>query len=166
MTSASDTALDFLHARATSFFTEALKASSIESAFDRRIRFEGNVLTRLITDGSGPDTINLSQYKRIFVIAIGKAAGPMLEILLDRMKRRQGLRGICCSKYLPKKRNWRIRYFEGGHPLPNEESFAASRAALALLKKAKRDTLVFYLVSGGGSAMFDLPLDPKIALND
>ncbi len=27
----------------------------------------------------------------------------MLEILLDRMKRRKGLRGICCTKYLPEK---------------------------------------------------------------
>lgn len=166
MTPASDTALDFLHARATSFFTEALQASSIESAFDRRIRFDGNSLKRLIPDGSGPDVINLSQYKRIFVIAMGKAAGPMLEVLLDRMKRRKGLRGICCSKYLPKKRNWRFRYFEGGHPLPNEESFAAARAALAMLKKARRDTLVFCLISGGGSAMFDLPLDLKISLPD
>lgn len=166
MTSASDTALDFLHARATSFFTGALQGSSIESAFDRRLRFEGETLQRLLPDGSGPDVINLSQYKRIFVIAIGKAAGPMLDLLLDRMKRRKGLRGICCSKYLPKKRNWRIRYFEGGHPLPNEQSFAASRAALALVKKAKRDTLIFYLISGGGSAMFDLPLDPKITLAD
>lgn len=166
MSPTSDTALDFLHARATNIFTDALAASSIESAFDRRILFEGNTLQRLIPDGSGPDTINLSQYKRIFVIAVGKAAGPMLEILLDRMERRKGLRGICCSKYLPKKRNWRFRYFEGGHPLPNEESFAAARAALALLKKAKRDTLVFYLISGGGSAMFDLPLDPRISLQD
>ena len=166
MTPASDTALDFLHARATEFFTGALEASSIESAFDRRIRFEGKTMRRLIPDGSGPDVINLSQFKRIFVIAVGKAAGPMLEILLDRMKSRKGLRGICCTKYPPKKRNWRFRYFEGGHPLPNEESFAAARAALAMLKKAKRDTLVFFLISGGGSAMFDLPLDPHISLED
>jgi glycerate 2-kinase len=166
MTPASDTALDFLHARATSFFTEALQASSIESAFDRRIRFEGNSLKRLLPDGSGPDIINLAQYKRIFVIAIGKAAGPMLEVLLDRMQRRKGLRGICCSRYLPRTRNWRFRYFEGGHPVPNEESFAAARAALAMLKKARRDTLVFCLISGGGSAMFDLPLDPRISLSD
>lgn len=166
MTPASDVALDFLHARATGIFTQALEASSIESAFDRRLRFEGNTLTRVIPDGSGPDVINLAQYKRIFVIALGKAAGPMLDLLLDRMPRRKGLRGICCSKYLPKKRNWRFRYFAGGHPLPNEESFAAARAALALLKKAKRDTLVFFLISGGGSAMFDLPLDPRISLQD
>jgi hydroxypyruvate reductase len=166
MTQASDTALDFLHARATAFFTGALEASSIGAAFDRRMRFEGNSLRRLIPDGSGPEVINLSQFKRIFVIAIGKAADSMLEILLDRMKRRQGLRGICCTKYLPKKRNWRFRYFEGGHPLPNEESFAAARAALAMLKKSKKDTLVFFLISGGGSAMFDLPLDSRIGLED
>ncbi len=166
MTPAGDTALEFLHTRATEFFTGALEASSIESAFDRRIRFEGNTLKRLIPDGSGPDIIHLSQFKRIFVIALGKAAGPMLEILLDRMQRRQGLRGICCTKYLPKKRNWRFRYFEGGHPLPNEESFDSARAALAMLKKAKKDTLVFFLISGGGSAMFDLPLDPQIGLDD
>ena len=166
MTPTSNTALDLLHARATEFFTGALEACSIESAFDRRLRFDGNTLQRLIPDGSGPDTVNLSQFRRIFVIALGKAAGPMLEILLDRMKRRKGLRGICCTKYLPKKRNWRIRYFEGGHPLPNEQSFAAARATLAMLKKAKRDTLVFFLISGGGSAMFDLPLDPQITLAD
>ena len=166
MTPASDTALDFLHARATEFFSGALEACSIESAFDRRIRFEGNTLVRLIPDGSGPDSINLSQFKRVFVVALGKAAGPMLELLLNRMKRRKGLRGICCTKYLPKKRNWRFRYFEGGHPLPTEESFAAARATLAMLKKAKKDTLVFFLISGGGSAMFDLPLDPQISLND
>lgn len=166
MTPAGDTALDFLHARATEFFLGALDASSIDVAFDRRIRFEGNTLKRLMPDGSGPDVINLSQFKRIFVIALGKAAGPMLEILLDRMERRKGLRGICCSKYLPKKRNWRFRYFEGGHPLPNEESFAAARAALAMVKKAKKDTLIFFLISGGGSAMFDLPLDAHIGLDD
>jgi glycerate 2-kinase len=166
MTPVSDTALDSLHAEAAEIFTGALDACNIESAFDRRLRFEGNVVQRLIPDGSGPDSIHLAHYKKIFVIALGKAAAPMLEVLMERMKRRQGLRGICCSKYLPKKRNWRFRYFEGGHPLPNEESFEAARATLAMLKKAKKDTLIFFLISGGGSAMFDLPLNPQIGLED
>jgi hydroxypyruvate reductase len=90
----------------------------------------------------------------------------MLEVLLNRMKRRKGLRGICCSNQLPKRRSWRFRYFEGGHPVPNEESFAAARAALVMLRKARKDTLIFFLISGGGSAMFDLPIDPKISLDD
>ena len=166
MTPVGDSALDALHATATGIFTGAIEASNIASAFDRRIRIEGNTLHRLLPDGSGPETINLSTYKRIIVIALGKAASPMLEVLLNRMKRRKGLRGICCSNQLPKKRSWRFRYFEGGHPVPNEESFAAARAALVMLRKARKDTLIFFLISGGGSAMFDLPIDPKISLDD
>ena len=166
MTPVSDSVYDIQHSMATEIFTDAIKACSIASAFDRRLRFEGNTLHRLLPDGSGPDSINLSSYKRIFVVALGKAAAPMLETLLSRMPRRQGLRGICCSSQLPKSRNWRFRYFEGGHPLPNEDSFKAAQATLAMLKKAKKDTLIFFLISGGGSAMFDLPLDPKITLED
>jgi hydroxypyruvate reductase len=166
MTPVSDSVYETLHATATEIFKGALDACSVSTAFDRRIRIEGNILHRLLPDGSGPDDINLASYKRIYVIAMGKVAGPMLEVLLDRIKRRKGMRGICCSNQLPKKRNWRFRYFEGGHPVPNEESFDAARATLALLKKAKKDTLVFFLISGGGSAMFDLPLDTHISLED
>ena len=166
MSLATDSTLDSLHATANEIFTGAIGACNIATAFDRRIRFEGNTLHRLIPDGSGPASINLSDYKRIFVIAIGKVSGPMLDTLLDRMTRRKGLRGICCSNQLPKRRNWRFRYFEGGHPVPNEESFAAARAALVMLRKARKDTLIFFLISGGGSAMFDLPLDPQISLDD
>ncbi len=166
MTPASEIALESLHIAATAIFTGALKACDIASAFDRRLQFDDRFLYRLLPDGSGPDTIDLSAYRRVYVIALGKAAGPMLETLLDRMKRRKGLRGICASNQLPTKRNWRIRYFEGGHPLPNEDSFAAARAALALLRKARKDTVVFFLISGGGSAMFDLPLDAHITLEE
>ncbi len=35
-----------------------------------------------------------------------------------------------------------------------------------MLRKARKDTLIFFLISGGGSAMFDLPLDPRISLDD
>jgi len=166
MTPASDPALEAMHSTATEIFTGALKACNIASAFDRRLRFEGHTLIRLMPDGSGPAAIDLSAFKRIFVIAIGKAAGPMLQVLLERMKRRKGLRGICCTNQMPTARNWRFRYFEGGHPLPNEDSFAAARAALALLRKARKDTLVFFLISGGGSAIFDLPLDSHITLEE
>jgi len=166
MTQVSDASLEAMHTAATEIFTSALKACDIPSAFDRRLRFEGHKLHRLMPDGSGPADIDLSAYKRIFVVAIGKAAGPMLQVLLERMNRRKGLRGICCTNQPPTARNWRFRYFEGGHPLPNEDSFSAARAVLALLRKARKDTLVFFLISGGGSAIFDLPLDPQITLEE
>ena len=162
----SDLALESLHTKATEIFTHALNACSIESAFDRRIRFEGAKLHRLLPESGGVSNLDLNCFKRIFVIAIGKAAPAMLDTLLSRMKRRQGLRGICCSGQIPDERNWRVRYFEGGHPLPNEGSFAAGRAALAMLRRARKDTLVFFLISGGASALFDLPLDSDISLED
>src|SRR5579863_4957292 len=102
MTPVSDLVFDTLHSTASEIFTGALAACNIESAFDRRIKFEGNVLKRLVPDGSGPESIDLSAYRRIFVVAVGKAADPMLDVLLTRMKRRKGLRGICCTNQLPK----------------------------------------------------------------
>jgi len=163
---ANDLALESLHTTTTEIFRHALEACSIQSAFDRRIRFEGCHLHRLMAADGEASTLDLSEFKKIFVIAIGKAAPAMLDTLLTRMDRGRGVRGICCSNIIPDDRNWRIRYFEGGHPLPNESSFAAARAALHLLHKARRDTLVIFLISGGSSALFDLPLDPEISLED
>ncbi len=60
---------------------------------------------------------------------------------------------------------WRV--FEGGHPLPNEESFEAARAAFEMLRGADDSSaLVVFLVSGGGSAMLELPSDPRLTLED
>jgi glycerate 2-kinase len=154
------------HAEAAEIFFDALKACDIASSFDRRIRFEGDVLHRLAADGTSSSTIDMNNFKQIFVVALGKAAGPMLDALLDRMKRRTGLGGIYCSNQPPKGEYSEIQFFEGGHPVPNEASFAAARAALTLLKTAQKDTLIFFLISGGGSAMFELPLDSQITLEE
>ena len=139
-----------LHTEAKEIFFGALKACDIASSFDRRIRFEGDVLHRLAADGTSSSTIDLSNFEQILVVALGKAAGPMLDALLDRMKRRTGLQGIYCSNQPPKEKDGRFQFFEGGHPVPNEDSFAAARAALTLLKTARKDTLIFFLISGAG----------------
>ena len=164
--SAGEHALESLHTTAMEIFRGALEDCRIDSAFDRHIRFEGTQLHRPVAQRGEQSVIDLKDFKRVFVVSIGKAAASMLDTLLTRMPRRKGVRGICCSSSIPERRNWRIRYFEGGHPLPSEGSFAAARAALALLKKAKKDTLVIFLISGGASALFDLPLDPDISLED
>jgi len=163
---ANDLALESLHTTATGIFLHALDACSIETAFDRRIRFEGCHLKRLTAADGEIASLDMSEFKKVFVVSIGKAAPAMLDTLLLRMDRARGVRGICCSTAIPEERNWRIRYFEGGHPLPNEGSFAAARAALHLLHRARRDTLAIFLISGGASALFDLPLDPGISLED
>jgi len=108
-----------LHTEAKEIFFGALKACDIASSFDRRIRFEGDVLHRLAADGTSSSTIDLSNFEQILVVALGKAAGPMLDALLDRMKRGTGLQGIYCSNQPPKEKDGRFQFFEGGHPVPN-----------------------------------------------
>jgi hydroxypyruvate reductase len=59
-----------------------------------------------------------------------------------------------------------IETFVAGHPVPTRESFAAARAILRLLSECDERSLVFFLVSGGGSALVELPLDSAVSLED
>jgi glycerate 2-kinase len=59
-----------------------------------------------------------------------------------------------------------VKYFVAGHPMPNEESWKAAEAILALLRGCDEKTLVFFLLSGGGSALVELPLDSRLTLDD
>lgn len=163
--------LHSLHQDARAIFFHALDACRLERVFQERVRFDG---TMLIVEHS-PDLqtpipasrrIDLGSYRKILVIALGKAALPMTQSLLDIVPRNLHIRGVCSAPARPARRDWRIRYYAGGHPLPNRDSFRAAQRALRLLRRASEKTCVIYLISGGGSTLFDLPLDPKISLSD
>lgn len=160
------TSLDQLHSTSREIFDHAVRACDIAQAFDHHLHFEGKTLVRHPSPRLPSSSQSLEGFKSVFVIALGKASLAMLNALLDRLPEKMHVRGVCSAPEVPKKRNWRIRYFAGGHPLPNEHSFAAARAALSLLKRAKKSTFIFFLISGGGSAMMELPLDRKISLDD
>lgn len=163
-------ALELLHQQARDIFAHALEECRIERAFQQHISFEGRTMvihrSRLLERIREPSRIDLDAYRSILILAIGKAAVPMLEALLTQMPGRLRVRGLCCAPGRRTRRDWRFRTFLGGHPLPNEDSFRAARLALRLLAKTTEKTLVIYLISGGGSTMFDLPLDPAITLGD
>ena len=69
---------------------------------------------------------------------------------------------LCC----PRSGCSGVDYYTGGHPLPNQDSFASAAAALRLLQQTGPRDFVFFLISGGGSAMFELPLDARISLEE
>lgn len=160
------TPLEELHAASENIFNEALKACDIPRAFDRHLHFEGRTLVRHPSSRLPAVSQPLEGFKETFVIAFGKAALTMLNALLERLPAKTHLRGVCSAPEVPKKRSRHVRYFAGGHPLPNEGSLAGARAALALLRRAKKNTFIFFLISGGGSAMLELPRDRKISLDD
>lgn len=99
------------------------------------------------------------------VIAIGKAAvrmaATMDEILGGRIAS-----GIVVAPAIPASRLKNFDYFEGGHPYPNPGSMAAANAALELVSALGRNALLIFLISGGGSALFEKPLDPDVSLKD
>jgi glycerate 2-kinase len=141
--------LRIMHDQARSIFHQALGSSSIAAAFDRRF----------------PAAFPFSEYHRIYAVALGKAALPMLEALRARLPRALD-GGVCCGPVLPSNRVPGVEYYTGGHPLPNEDSFASARAALRLLRQMGERNFVFFLISGGGSAMVELPLDDRISLEE
>ena len=55
---------------------------------------------------------------------------------------------------------------EAGHPVPDDNSFAATQRALALVSGLRADDTVLFLLSGGGSALFARPLLPGEELQD
>lgn len=158
--------LETLHESAHAIFTNALDACNIPTAFDRHLHFEGNTLVRHPSPEIEPVSIPLDPYKKIFVISFGKAALTMLDALLERLPAKINLHGVCSAPEIPKKRNRHIVYYAGGHPLPNKQSIAAAQATFRLLRSAGKDTFIFFLISGGGSAMLELPIDNLISLPD
>ncbi len=164
-TAASETKRRELHDEARRIFHHALRASSIPAAFDRRLRFEGQSLFHASLAGGDEVCIPLAHYDRIHAVALGKAALPMLETLRARLP--GGLAGgVCCAPSLPAEPAPGVAYYAGGHPLPNQDSFASACVALQLLRGTSARDFVFFLISGGGSAMFELPLDPGISLDE
>jgi len=156
---------------ARTLFDQSLAECSIERAFERRLRVVTDAqASRLILDGG--DSIAFDRLRRVRVVAAGKAASAMLDALLARLRLPSScdLQGVLIAAERPANLPATIQYFCGGHPVPNEASFAGARAALSLLHSldatAPDQTLCIFLISGGASAMMELPLDGAISLDD
>jgi len=111
-------------------------------------------------------TLDLAAFHRIYVVAFGKASFAMVQGLQDVLAPDFPVEGVLSIPSAPPHPLPGIRIFVGGHPVPNVDSFAAGRAILDLLVRADEHTLVFFLLSGGGSALVEQPLDAHVTLAD
>jgi hydroxypyruvate reductase len=154
-------------AHAEKIFRNALADCGIDRAMARHLR---------VQDGNleiAGETISLTGLHRLCILAAGKAASTMLTALLQHLPPLAGcaLEGVLIAPESPSALPAEIQFFAGGHPLPNEASFAGARAALDMLERAAFDadflpTVCLFLISGGASAMLELPLAPEISLDD
>ena len=103
---------------------------------------------------------------RVILVAAGKAAWRMASAAVSALGERIDT-GIVITKYghaqgtIPG-----VVCREAGHPVPDENSFSAAREALALTENLTADDTVLFLLSGGGSALFESPLVSGAELQD
>ncbi|MBR3296940.1 MAG: glycerate kinase [Firmicutes bacterium] len=103
---------------------------------------------------------------RIVLVAIGKAAWQMAKAAYDELGGRVSA-GIVITKYDHVKGPiGSLELVEAGHPVPDENSFAGARRALELVSGLGAGDTVLFLVSGGGSALFEAPLVPPEELQE
>ena len=142
-------------------FRHTLAAIDIAASLARKMDRRGS----LISAGGYPE-IDLSGFREIVAIAFGKAALAMARGLHEILTPEFPPDGILVVPAAPAQSlpGWTI--FVGGHPLPTAESFAAGRAILERLARCDERTLIFFLISGGGSSLVEQPLDPGVTLED
>ena len=153
-------AQDDLRRAARSIFDATLASLDARAAVRRALDLTGGRLTILDTE------FDLHRHPlAVYAVAFGKAAGAMAsavdEVLGDALAG-----GIVSAPSASVALSARWQVFAGGHPLPNEASLEAARAAFALLRAAdaQPNALVIFLISGGGSAMLEWPRDESITL--
>jgi hydroxypyruvate reductase len=156
---------------ARSLFDVALAECSVERAFERKLRVVADAAGERL-EVQGGKAIALNRLRRLRIVAVGKAAAAMLQSLLAQLPLVPicELRGVLIAPERSANLPATIQYFCGGHPVPNEASFAGARAVLAMMRELEGaspdETLCIFLLSGGASAMMELPLDEAISLDD
>jgi len=143
---------------ATHVFLESLRAIEPGLKIKEKLRSDGGMLS------VGGKPIALDRYREVVLIGMGKASmkmGAAVEALLgDRIKR-----GILVTNH---RFNIDVRseVVVAGHPLPDAESLRAGEQIVQLVQSCAGDSLIIFLISGGGSALVELPLSPEISLED
>ncbi|WP_435335848.1 glycerate kinase type-2 family protein [Haloarchaeobius sp. TZWWS8] len=146
--------------RATAVARDCLLAG-IEAGYPQTVvaqscSLEGSTLT---ISGQG---YNLDAYDEVVVLGGGNAAGMLAAALEDLLG--DWLTGGLVVTDVPAETD-RVEVREGDHPLPSERNRTATDDILALACGLTADTLVLAPVTGGGSALLCLPVEP-VSLSD
>jgi len=140
---------------ARSLFAAVMEELNVSRRLQDCFTIEGRLLK------VGTDRFDLGSFSRVLIAAVGKAAVPMAVHAINVLRPSIPVSGVVVGigEWTPPQN---ITYFIGGHPLPDDQSFAAGFALLDEMRHADADTLVLFLISGGASAMAEAPLSPAV----
>ncbi len=136
-------------------FKEALRSVEPKRLIRECMQLEGERLS--ITTSGGSLFIDLRDYEKIVVLGTGKATAAMAkaaeEILDGRITN-----GIISVKYKHTEPLCFIDTIEAGHPVPDANGVKAAERIERIATDADDQTLILYLISGGGSALLSSPI--------
>jgi hydroxypyruvate reductase len=95
---------------------------------------------------------------RILLVSVGKAAWQMAKAALDFLPGKIE-KGVVLTKYGHVQHELEgVLCLEAGHPVPDENSFLGTEKVLDMTRGLRDTDTVLFLLSGGGSALFEKPL--------
>ena len=136
----------------------ALEAADPYQAVNRSMQLEGNKLS--VRDLS----LDLDQFERIFVLGAGKASRRIALALEEKLGDRI-TGGLVALKHGDKANFKFVDVVYSAHPTPDENSFHAAEQMLAVADNSTQYDLVFAGITGGSSALLELPVE-GISLED
>ena len=143
---------------ARKIFQDTLAAIDVTATMQRKLARVGSRIS------IGDKHIDLAAYDRICAVAFGKGSVAMARGLREVLAPDFAAEGILVAPHDLLEEVPGFLPMGAGHPLPDEGSLKAGRAILELLAGCGSRTLVFFPLSGGGSALVEWPLDPRITL--
>ena len=133
-------------------FNSLLKEIHPKKLIKNQCKFESNILY------INNEKIVIPENKKIYLLGSGKAVLPMAEAINEIMGEKiekQLLVGAYENSY----KNVNQEYIKSTHPLPSKNSILAAKKLKELFFSLKEDDIVIYLLSGGNSALVELPQD-------
>jgi hydroxypyruvate reductase len=154
---------------AESFWTHSLRKQPEGSAITRILAAAiqavepGEAVRRHVHQNKDTLTIaglpyDLTAYRRVYLLGIGKASVAMAEALAELVGHH--LAGsLVVSKHPPAVSKFPFPIIQGGHPVPDERSLLAGTKVVEFVSSLSPDDLLFCLISGGSSSLVTAPVD-------
>ncbi len=134
-------------------FNALIEQVKPQRLINEQCRYMDDILTVQETD------IDLSTYKKIHLLGSGKAVVPMAEALRALLGERIES-ALLVGAYPESNVEDDTEYIKSSHPLPSQKSIEAATALRSKLLSLEEEEFFIYLLSGGNSALVELPESP------
>ncbi len=144
--------IERLRADAVAIFNAAVGSVDAANAILRHVQVTSDVLEVASKEYS------LDAFRRVFIWGAGKAVVPMAQAM-ERLLGPRLTSGLIVTTYGQSQPLEKIRVIEAAHPIPDLAGLQAAQKIVGMARQATDGDLIFFLVSGGASALLPYPID-------